>query len=77
MKMRAHPDFQGHGFGGMVLPTLDTQALALGYAILHLDTATMQIAAQHLYRKHGFKETGEARIQRGFSAILCEKRLRR
>jgi hypothetical protein len=43
---------------------------------LHLDTSTVQVVAQHLYRKNGYKETGETRIHRGFTDIFFEKKIR-
>jgi len=45
------------------------------YSSLHLDTSTIQLAAQKLYRKNGFKETGEVKVRRGFTEIFFEKRL--
>jgi ribosomal protein S18 acetylase RimI-like enzyme len=74
-RMRVHPDFHGHGYGQMILQELEVQAIAMGYSILHLDTSTIQLAAQSLYRKNGFKETGEVKVRRGFTEIFFEKRL--
>ena len=39
---------------------------------LHLDTSVVQVAAQKLYMKNGFKETGRE-IHRGLECILFEK----
>ena len=72
-RMRVHPDFQEHGFGKMILQALEAKALVLGYSVLHLDTSTVQTAAQSLYRKNGYKETGETREHRGFIDIFFEK----
>ena len=74
-RMRVHPDFQRRGFGQIILQELEARAKALGYAVLHLDTSTVQVAAQHLYRKNGFRETGETRVMRGFMDIIFEKRI--
>lgn len=74
-RMRVHPDVQGRGFGQMMLQALETEAFALGYTILFLDTSTVQIAAQRLYRKNGFRETGETRVRREFTDIFFEKRI--
>jgi ribosomal protein S18 acetylase RimI-like enzyme len=71
-RMRVRSDFQGRGFGQMILDELETRALALGYTKLHLDTSVVQIAAQKLYMKNGFKETGRE-IHRGLECILFEK----
>ena len=71
-RMRVHSDFQGRGFGQVILDELETRALALGYTKLHLDTSVVQIAAQKLYMKNGFKETGRE-VHRGLECILFEK----
>ena len=71
-RMRVHSDFQGRGFGQMILDELETRALALGYTKLHLDTSVVQIAAQKLYLKNGFKETGKE-VHKGLECILFEK----
>jgi ribosomal protein S18 acetylase RimI-like enzyme len=71
-RMRVHPDFQGRGFGQIILDELEARALAMGYTKLHLDTSVVQIAAQKLYLKNGFQETGRE-IHRGLECILFEK----
>ncbi len=71
-RMRVDPDFQGRGFGQIILDELETRALALGYTKLHLDTSVLQIAAQKLYMKNGFRETGRE-VHRGLECILFEK----
>ena len=71
-RMRVHTDFQGRGFGQIILDELETRTLALGYTKLHLDTSVVQIAAQKLYMKNGFKETGRE-VHRGLECILFEK----
>ncbi len=71
-RMRVHSDFQGRGFGQIILDELETRALALGYTKLHLDTSVVQIAAQKLYMKNGFKETGRE-VHRWLECILFEK----
>jgi ribosomal protein S18 acetylase RimI-like enzyme len=73
-RMRVHTDFQGRGFGQMILDELETRALALGYTKLHLDTSVVQIVAQKLYMKNGFKETGRE-VHRGLECILFEKNI--
>lgn len=74
-RMRVHPDMQGRGFGQLILETLEIRARELGYTTLHLDTSTLQIAAQKLYRKRGFKEVGRE-IHRGLECILFEKSIK-
>jgi ribosomal protein S18 acetylase RimI-like enzyme len=46
----------------------------LGYRVLHLETSVLQTAAQGLYTKNGFRETGRAVLD-GFDCIFYEKRL--
>jgi ribosomal protein S18 acetylase RimI-like enzyme len=71
-RMRVHPDFQGRGFGQTILDELEIRAKAMGYTKLHLDTSVVQIAAQKLYMKNGFKETGRE-MRRWLECILFEK----
>src|SRR5262249_7004930 len=73
MRMRVHPDFQRRGFGQMILEALEARALALGYIVLHLDTLTVRVAAQHLYRKNGFKQLEKTRVIQDFTVICFEK----
>jgi ribosomal protein S18 acetylase RimI-like enzyme len=74
-RMRVHPAFQRRGYGQMILQELEARALAMGYTVLFLDTATVLIAAQNLYRKNGFRETGETRVHRHLTDIFFEKHL--
>jgi GNAT superfamily N-acetyltransferase len=74
-RMRVHPDFQKRGFGQKILDALEKKARELGYTTLHLDTAVKQVAAQKLYAKNGYRETGRT-VLGGFDAILYEKRLK-
>jgi ribosomal protein S18 acetylase RimI-like enzyme len=73
-RMRVHPRYQRRGLGELILKQLETRARELGVRILHLDTTVAQTAAQHLYRKHAFVETGHGRLN-DFELILFEKRL--
>jgi GNAT superfamily N-acetyltransferase len=72
-RMRVHADFQGRGFGQMILEALETQAAILGYTVLHLDISTVQTAAQHLYRKNGYKQLDTTRVIKGLTLIFFEK----
>lgn len=75
-RMRVAPEVQGGGFGRRILEHLETRATELGYTYLHLDTTAQQLAAQALYRSHGYRET--AREQRGrFELTFFEKSLTR
>ena len=72
--MRVAPYVQGHGFGRLILNHLELRAKQLGYSNLHLDTTGSQLAAQALYRRHGYHETGREQRER-FELIFFEKRL--
>jgi len=74
-RMRVRPDYQRRGLGQQILTALEARARELGYRTLVLDTAVVQTAAQQLYLKNGFRETGRA-VLAGFDAILFEKQIR-
>src|ERR1700692_3802449 len=73
-RMRVLPDYQGRGFGQIILSELEARARAIGYKTLHLDTSVVQVAAQKLYEKNGFREVGRDMYQ-GLEVILYEKQL--
>jgi GNAT superfamily N-acetyltransferase len=73
-RMRVRSDYQGHGFGQIILSELEARARALGYKTLHLDTSVVQIPAQKLYEKNGYREVGRD-IYGGLEVILYEKQL--
>jgi len=73
-RMRVDPEHQRKGFGQAVLNRLERRADELGYRHLCLDTTTKQDAAQQLYRKNGYRETGRKQMGR-FEVILSEKDL--
>ena len=50
--------FRGKGYGKKMLKLLIEKAKELGYSTLRLDTGNHSTAAQHIYRKAGFKERG-------------------
>ncbi len=64
-RMRAHPDFQGRGFGQLILNALEARAFELGYTTLHLDTSTVQVAAQNLLSPLSTKKEVGKRRQKG------------
>jgi ribosomal protein S18 acetylase RimI-like enzyme len=82
-RMRVAPSYQGRGYGQRILDELEARARALGYQILHLDTSVLQIPAQKLYEKNGFREVGRATYQQQvgrdtyqpLEVILYEKHL--
>ncbi len=73
-RMRVHPDYQGRGYGQLILDELEVRACALGYQTLHLDTSILQLPAQKLYEKNGFHEVGRDMYQ-DLEVILYEKQL--
>jgi GNAT superfamily N-acetyltransferase len=82
-RMRVHPDYQGRGYGQLILEVLEARACDLGYRALHLDTSILQIPAQRLYEKNGFREVGrdiyqqhiDKDTQQPLEVILYEKQL--
>ncbi|GHO85040.1 GNAT family N-acetyltransferase [Dictyobacter formicarum] len=74
-RMRVHPGFQKRGLGQMILSHLEARAVALGYQTLQLDTTTLQIAAQRLYRKNGFTQLEKTETINGLTVLLFEKKL--
>ena len=73
-RMRIHPDYQGRGFGQLILTELIARARALGYKTLHLDTSILQVPAQKLYEKNGFRKVG-GDMYHNLEVILYEKQL--
>ncbi len=71
-RMRVAPAFQGCGFGQAILEALELKAQELSYKTLHLDTTVKQPAAQKLYTKNGFQETGR-RVVAGMQTIFYER----
>lgn len=57
-RMRIALEYQRQGYGQRILEALEERARALGYQILHLDTSLLQVPAQKLYEKNGFREVG-------------------
>jgi ribosomal protein S18 acetylase RimI-like enzyme len=74
-RMRTHPDYQGRGFGQLILNELEARARAMGYKTLHLDTSVVQVVAQKFYEKNGFRVVGRDMYQ-NLEVILYEKDLR-
>ena len=73
-RMRVHPRCQRRGFGQAILERLEARAVELGYATLTLETTVQQTAAQALYRKNSYRETGRT-VMHSFVVIVFEKRL--
>ena len=73
-RMRVHPDCDRRGFGQAILTVLEQRARELGYNTLHLDTTTIQQAAQRLYAKNGYVEVARSQAH-GFDLIFYEKKI--
>ncbi|MDP8910153.1 MAG: GNAT family N-acetyltransferase [Chloroflexota bacterium] len=63
-RMRVHPDRQRRGFGRRLLERLEERACACGCRVIRLDTTAQQTAAQRLYERAGYRETGRRQIGR-------------
>jgi ribosomal protein S18 acetylase RimI-like enzyme len=74
-RMRIAPDFQRHGFGQAILSALEARAREMGYARMHLETTVQQVAAQGLYERNGFVQTGTG-VYEDFKLLNYEKPLR-
>lgn len=82
-RMRVYPEYQGRGYGQLMLDALEARARVLGYQTLHLDTSILQVPAQRLYEKNGFREVGRDKYQQEtgkgqyqlLEVILYEKQL--
>ena len=73
-RMRVVPEYQGRGLGQIILSELEARAHAMSYTTLHLDTSVLQVAAQKLYEKNGYREVGRDNYG-GLDVILYEKHL--
>ena len=71
-RMRIRPGLQGRGYGQTMLDALHLRAAELGYFTLRLDTTVQQRAAQRLYLKNGYHETGRGVIG-PFDCIFYER----
>ena len=74
-RMRVHSSYQRRGFGRAILEVLEDRASQSGVKALRLETTVHQKAANELYRKNGYTETGRGKTL-GFDVIRYEKRLR-
>ncbi|MEK7099080.1 MAG: GNAT family N-acetyltransferase [Patescibacteria group bacterium] len=72
-RMRVLPMRQGRGYGQAVLTALEDEIRRRGYRAIHLNTTILQVAAQKLYLKNGYREVG--RITQGvpWETIFYEK----
>ena len=73
-RMRVAPRHQRRGYGEAVLLALENLAQRLGLSQLKLETTDVQLAAQQLYKKNGYRETGRGRMNK-FNVVYFEKSL--
>ena len=73
-RIRVRRDYQGHGYGSIILSKLIQRAGELGYAELCLDTLVSNIPAQHLLEKCGFAETHRGKVGT-YDLIFYRKKL--
>jgi GNAT superfamily N-acetyltransferase len=59
-RMRIASEFQGKGYGTLLLRELERIALGLGLRTLRLETARRRPLTLEFYRKHGYHETGQS-----------------
>jgi GNAT superfamily N-acetyltransferase len=59
-RMRIARDFQGQGYGTLLLRELERRAFQCGIRTLCLDTARRRPLTLEFYRKHGYQETGQS-----------------
>ncbi len=67
-RMRVYPEYQGNGYGKMILNKLYKIAINNNYKYFILETSTIQLYAQKLYENFGFKEFKREKID-GFDCI--------
>ncbi len=73
-RMRVEPELQGRGYGQAILSQLEQRARELGFTELQLDTMAVQVIAQRLYEKNGFREFRRITLG-GHECIFYEKKL--
>jgi GNAT superfamily N-acetyltransferase len=77
-RMFIRPEFQGKGYGKVMMNRLIDRARELSYHTLRLDTAYFLAAAIHVYKSAGFKERGSypgTESEGGPYYIYMEKKL--
>jgi GNAT superfamily N-acetyltransferase len=55
LRMRVYPEHQGRGYGGLILRSLEQEAIRLGYHKIALITGENQHPAIDLYVRHGYR----------------------
>ena len=73
-RMRIAPDCRRRGYGSVMLATVENEGHKLGITRFVLETTDIQVGAQRLYEKHGYRETGRGKMER-FNVIYYAKTL--
>lgn len=58
LNLCVHPQWQRHGFGGMLLEHAISHAVGLGCEVMFLEVRPSNPDAARLYRRRGFREIG-------------------
>ncbi len=75
-RMRVHPDFQRRGYAQKILEMLENKAREMGFKKIILDTTLRAVAAQKMYLKNGYAETGRRKVEQfNTELIFYEKDL--
>lgn len=67
VKMAVDPAYQGRGIGAQLLAALVAHARAAGFAQVYIETSSALPASNGLYRKFGFKTTGQTVSRHGYA----------
>lgn len=73
-RIRVRLDCQGRGYGESILKRLLSMAKEAGYREAYLDTTADNIPAQQLFRKYGFIETHQGKLN-SLDIIYYKKKL--
>ena len=72
-RLYVRPEFQGHHIADRMIGRILDDAREIGYRHVLLDTIPFMHEAQHLYRKHGFREVEKYNDSPMTHAIYMEK----
>ena len=67
VKMAITPAWQGRSLGGKLMQALIAMARTKGFARIYIETNASLTASNHLYRKYGFKPTGQTASLHGYA----------
>jgi ribosomal protein S18 acetylase RimI-like enzyme len=74
LNIAIHPNYQGQGFGRMLIEFAEQRAAKLGYAEIRLYTHEKMTENISLYIRMGFAEIGRGH-QDGYDRVFMEKRI--